>query len=72
MSAAPIPDLAVGQQVTHPDGYLVQITRRFGPSFWYWRRVNQDGGLAEAEACGYGHELRPQLRRPRNGDADEL
>lgn len=52
----------VGDEVKHPDGRTVRITRgqywgTYGISnFWYWREVLPDGELGEEE-YGYGWRL---------------
>lgn len=54
------PPFSIGDRVTHPDGYLVEITQgqwwgTYGLSnFWYWKRVSEDGSLSDEEECGYG------------------
>jgi hypothetical protein len=50
----------VGDDVRHPDGYMVRITagQYWGQdgvsNFWYWRRYLKNGQLSQKEYCGYG------------------
>lgn len=55
----------IGDVVQHPDGHDVQIVdgQYWGTSglsnFWYWRRVLDDGGLADEVEHGYGWQPEP-------------